>query len=172
MEELTEAFLLLARESEHMLSRDIVCVNDVVREEIDRSELLKQKKDIHVQLVEKEILYTRASDKVLSILFGNLIRNAILYTDEGQVTITLEQNQVSITDSGKGIDQHQLDKIFKPYFRADESDTHGHGVGLTIVKRLSDRFQWPISIHSVPGKGTRVSIQFIPEKLMQKPDTS
>ena len=160
MEELTEAFLLLARESDQSLSRDLVCINDVVSEEIERSEMLKQKKDIKIHLNTPEILYTRASDKVLSILFGNLIRNAILYTDEGRVDITLENNRVTITDSGKGMDEQQVNKVFKPYFRADNQSTHGHGVGLTIVKRLTDRFNWPISIESTPGKGTTVSIQF------------
>lgn len=160
MEELTEAFLLLARESDQSLSRDLVCINDVVSEEIERSEMLKQKKDIKIHLHTPEILYTRASDKVLSILFGNLIRNAILYTDEGRVDITLENNRVTITDSGKGMDEQQVNKVFKPYFRADNQSTHGHGVGLTIVKRLTDRFNWPISIESTPGKGTMVSIQF------------
>ena len=36
----------------------------------------------------------------------------------------------------------------------------GHGVGLTIVKRLSDRFQWPIEFESEPGKGTTVRVRF------------
>lgn len=172
MEELTQAFLLLARESDESLSRDLVCINDVVREEIDRSEILKQKKNIKIHLNAVDKLFTRASDKVLSILIGNLIRNAILYTDEGYVEITLQHNQVTISDSGKGMDEQQINKAFKPYFRGDNQGVHGHGVGLTIVKRLSDRFNWPVSIDSSPGKGTTVSIQFPVEENIIKPAES
>jgi signal transduction histidine kinase len=159
MEELTEAFLLLARESEQSLTQDTVSLNEIVRDEIERSELLKKNKDLKINLKEEANLYTKASDKVVSVLIGNLIRNAILYTDKGNVTITIEKQCVEIADSGKGIEQEQVKQLFQPFFRASEN-THGHGVGLTIVKRLSDRFNWPIEIDSEIGKGTRVKICF------------
>lgn len=160
MEELTAAFLLLARESDETMSRDLVCINKVIEDEIDRSELLKQKKDIEIEFNPAHSLYTHASEKVLSILVGNLIRNAILYTEQGQVRISIDQNKVFISDSGKGMEQQDVKEIFKPYYRGKEKTTHGHGVGLTIVKRLSDRFNWPITIESFPGQGTTVEIEF------------
>jgi signal transduction histidine kinase len=94
------------------------------------------------------------------VLFGNLIRNAFLYTEEGSIVIDIRNHSVIIKDSGKGIPQQQVDEIFKPYYRGSNASTHGYGVGLTIVKRLSDRFNWPIRISSTPGKGTRVEVQF------------
>jgi signal transduction histidine kinase len=160
MEELTSAFLLLARESDKSLSRNLVCVNDVIIEQIDRSILLKQKKDIEIHFNPPKKLYTHASDKVLSILIGNLIRNAILYTEQGQVDITINENRVYISDSGKGMDQKEVKEIFKPYYRGSSNGSHGHGVGLTIVKRLSERFNWPITIDSFPEQGTTVTVEF------------
>lgn len=159
MEELTATFLLLARETDSALSKDSVCINHVLQEEIEHSELLKQKKDIDIQYNANSQLFTQAPEKVLSVLFGNLIRNAILYTDQGKIEITINNHCVTISDSGQGIEQNKVKDIFKPFVRANNSK-HGHGVGLTIVKRLSDRFNWPISIESQPGEGTTIVVDF------------
>ena len=160
MEELTEAFLLLARESDQVLSKDHVCVNDVIDEEISRIQLLAEEKGLAIEFKAEHKLHVNASDKVLSVLLGNLLRNAILYTDEGSVDITVTSSSVVISDSGRGISPQQVNNIFKPYYRGNNSSTPGHGVGMTIVKRLSDRFNWPITINSTPGQGTRVEVQF------------
>lgn len=159
MEELTEAFLLLARESDQALGIELVSVNDVVANEIDRAQLLNNKQ-LNIKFLQRHLLSVPASEKVLAILFGNLIRNALLYTDQGSVEISIEQNKVVVKDSGKGISQKHVDDIFKPYFRGDNTMANGHGVGLTIVKRLSDRFHWPIRIDSKPGIGTVIDVQF------------
>ena len=160
MEELTEAFLLLARESDQALSKDHVCVNDVIDEEISRIQLLAEEKDLAINFKAGYKLHVNASDKVLSVMLGNLLRNAILYTDEGSVDITVTSSSVIISDSGRGISPQQVNNIFKPYFRGNNTSAPGHGVGMTIVKRLSDRFHWPISINSTPGQGTRIEVQF------------
>jgi signal transduction histidine kinase len=76
MEELIQALLLLARESDNALSLDPVCVNDVVEEEMDRAQELLSGKSIDVSFDVEKKLTVKASDKVLSILIGNLIRNA------------------------------------------------------------------------------------------------
>jgi signal transduction histidine kinase len=160
MQELTEAFLLLARESDQALSKDHVCVNDVIDEEISRVRLLAEEKNLVINFNPESSLYVDASDKVLSVMLGNLLRNAILYTDQGSVDITVTSSSVIISDSGRGISPQQVNEIFKPYYRGNNSSTPGHGVGMTIVKRLSDRFNWPITINSTPGQGTRVEVQF------------
>lgn len=160
MEELTAAFLLLARESDQELSTDLVSVNDIIDEEIERAQLLNKDKHLDINYSPRYSLQTHASDKVLSVLFGNLIRNAFLYTDQGSIDITINKDSVIIKDSGKGIPQQQVEDIFKPYYRGNNTATHGYGVGLTIVKRLSDRFNWPIKISSTMGKGTRIEVKF------------
>ncbi|MGB5585750.1 MAG: HAMP domain-containing sensor histidine kinase [Gammaproteobacteria bacterium] len=163
MGELTEAFLLLARESDQALATELVSINDVIADEIDRAQLLNSKQ-LNINLSPQYTLKVPASEKVLAILFGNLIRNALLYTDQGGVEISIRQSSVVIKDSGKGIPQKNVDDIFKPYYRGDHSVANGHGVGMTIVKRLSDRFHWPISIDSKPGVGTVIEVRF-PESI-------
>jgi signal transduction histidine kinase len=160
MEELTEAFLLLARESDKGLSQDKVCINDIVQEEIDRAQLLIQDKNLTISFSPENRLYAQASDKVVSVIVGNLLRNAILYTDEGAVQIKIIGDKVIIIDSGKGIPEQQVNDLFKPYYRGRNINTPGFGVGMTIVKRLTDRFNWPIRIDSTPGVGTSIEVQF------------
>lgn len=185
MEELTEAFLLLARESEHGLAKERVCVNEVVSEEVERARLLAGDRPLQVILTEDCRMQLDASDKVLSVLIGNLLRNAVNYTEEGQVQVQVGRGFVEIRDSGAGIARGDLDKVFRPFFRGgsevaarDEVPTPhpapprrprgGHGVGLTIVKRLSDRFAWPVRIDSTVGEGTRVVVEF-PGALCEDP---
>ena len=160
MEELIEAFLLLARESDQALSSERVCINEIIEEEIDRVQLINETKHLDIGFQASQQLYVRASPKVLSVMIGNLLRNAVLYTDFGRVDVTVGDNKVVIKDSGKGMPQQEMKDIFKPYYRGDRNSTRGHGVGLTIVKRLSDRFSWPITVTSAPGEGTAVEVSF------------
>jgi signal transduction histidine kinase len=161
MEELVEVFLLLARESDQGLRAESVCVNDVIREELERAKLVMARdKPIDVEIREDGQLTVPASDKVVSVLIGNLLRNAFSYTDAGRVSVTIRGREVVIEDSGVGMEQEEVQKAFEPFFRGRPSRRGGHGVGLTIVKRLSDRFDWPVNIESEPGVGTRVTVRF------------
>ncbi len=160
MEELMEALLLLARESEQGFSLDPVCINDLIAEELERARLLLGNKPVEIQSSAQCRLTVHASDKVLSVLIGNLLRNAFSYTDAGQVAVHVTEQEVVIEDSGIGIPEQQVRQVFNPYFRVNTQRRGGHGVGLTIVKRLCDRFGWPIEIQSRPGEGTRVTLRF------------
>jgi len=160
MEELMEAFLLLARESDQGFTQEEVCVNDIVTEELERARLIAADKPIEVDSTAAGRLWVVGPDKVLASLIGNLLRNSFSYTDSGRVTVRLDPGQLVIEDSGIGISEQQVKQVFQPYFRASPQRRGGHGVGLTIVKRLSDRFGWPVEIASTPGQGTRVMVRF------------
>ncbi len=162
MEELVEAFLLLARESEQALSRDPVQVNALLRDEIARAVELLGNERIQVNLTEHAQLSVIASERVLSVIFGNLIRNALSYTDEGRVEITVDEDRVRVADSGVGMPEQEIQQVFKPFYRSGDSRRGGHGVGLTIVKSLSSRFGWTVDIDSQPQLGTTVNVRFPP----------
>ena len=67
---------------------------------------------------------------------------------------------LSIADTGVGIPRKQLGAVFEPFVRAGNASQQGHGVGLSIVKRLCDRFGWSVSIESAPKTGTCVRVRF------------
>lgn len=160
MEELTEAFLLLARESEHGNRGEPVCVNDVVAEELERAGLMVGDKPLQLESSASCRLFVDGSDRALSVLVGNLLRNAVSYTDQGYIRVHIGDERLEVEDSGQGMDADEVGKVFTPFFRGGDRQRGGHGVGLTIVKRFSDRFGWPVRIDSTPGVGTRVVVEF------------
>ena len=160
MEELTHAFLLLARESETGLPVEAVCLNDLAAEEIERAKLLAADKPVAAVVKSTHRVFLEAPEKVLSILLGNLLRNAFSYTDAGEVVVEISADGVQIRDTGVGMAAEKIEEMFRPFVRGEGNRRGGHGVGLTIVRRLSDRFGWPVSVVSEPGVGTTVQIRF------------
>lgn len=166
MEELVEAFLLLARESEQSLSRDPVAINALLEDEILRARELLNNPRIQVTTSHDAQLNVTASERVLSVIFGNLIRNALSYTDEGRVEITVESDRVRIADSGIGMPEQEIKRVLKPFYQSGDSRRGGHGVGLTIVSNLCSRFGWPVDIDSQHQVGTTVTVRFPPEVIV------
>lgn len=159
MEDLITAFLLLARESERGLPRTSVCVNDVAAEQLELARPLLQGKPVSLSMIAPGRLTLAAPIQVVAVMIGNLIRNACAYTERGHVLLAIHPGGIEVEDSGVGIAQHELGQIFEPFYRASDRPG-GHGVGLTIVRRLADRFRWRLSITSEPGSGTRICIAF------------
>lgn len=98
----------------------------------------------------------------------NLIGNSIKYTPKGSITLTIDATpsghlydlHFNLTDTGIGIKQEQLTRIFEPFYKASAPVTReraaGFGLGLTIVKKLVEMMNGKIGIKSVPGQGTQV----------------
>lgn len=72
---------MLARDSEAGLPTETVCINDVIATEIDRVRPLAEGKPVSLQLEARCRQSVEAPEKVLSVLIGNLLRNAVAYTD-------------------------------------------------------------------------------------------
>ena len=159
MEQLTSAFLLLARESNIDLDREMVNVNELVHVELDRAKVINPNSMVEHEIEEQCKLLVSAPGKVVESVIGNLLRNALAYTDEGKVSVQISPGLVVIEDTGPGMASEEVEQLFQPYFRGQRR-RGGFGVGLTIVKRLTDRFEWPVNIESEPGQGTRVSVEF------------
>ncbi len=160
MEELIGAFLLLARENESGLPTENCCINDIAIRELETAKLLADDRPVEARLSEECKLFVVAPEKVVSVLIGNLLRNAFSYTEAGQVKVTIRPEMVVIEDSGIGISDDKLKLLYEPFVQGEGSRRGGYGVGLTIVRRLSDRFGWPVEITSKVGVGTRVEIRF------------
>jgi len=162
MESLTDVFLMLAREDAGSMTQCEVDVNQVVRDQIERSEFLKKNKDVEIKLNEKSQLRVHSSETLIAVLLGNLIRNAILYTEQGEVRIDIGEDQLTIIDSGPGIPKSSIDNIFEPFHRSSNENSSGYGIGLTIVKRLCDRFHWDIEVSCEGRQGASFILRFNP----------
>jgi signal transduction histidine kinase len=156
MQATIETFLWLAREEN--LSNDTCKLAEAVQKAVDANRHLIADKNVALQvdiLTDKSL---QVKEEILYITIINLIRNACQHTDTGTIRIVVDQDHITITDTGVGIDSNQLSNITKPHIKGEKSD--GFGLGLSIVERLCQRFGWELDIESRPGEGTRVSILF------------
>jgi len=160
MTNLVEAFLLLAREPDRDIETSMVCVNDLLAEEVDRASILLEDRSVTVKTDFFNRLLVRAPERVVSVVLNNLLRNACTYTDEGSVMVSIQGTEVTITDTGIGMSEQDQDLAFRAFSRGSQARPGGHGVGLNIVGKLSDRFGWPVTLRSAPGEGTTALVVF------------
>lgn len=115
-------------------------------------------KSVSVSLCVDRYLEVNANRSALAIVLSNLIDNATRYTDHGLIRFSYTDGSLSIEDTGPGIPTDALPYVFERFYRADSITTtvHGFGIGLSIVKKICDWYDWPIKLHSGPTKGTRV----------------
>jgi signal transduction histidine kinase len=158
MEALIEAFLILAREGDTGLPDEDFDVGDVARAEIEKARPLVAGKPVELRLVEEATLALHAPARVFSVLLGNLLRNACNYTETGVVEVRLTASGVTVRDTGVGMDADELERVFEPFVRVGDQRTEGSGIGLSIVRRLSERYGWPVRLESAPGRGTTATI--------------
>ena len=160
MEAVIEAFLILARESEVDPQSERLEVADIVGKEVDRTRLLLQGKPVEIDVVDEGPPDLVAPRHVLNVMVGNLLSNAARYTERGRITVLLRPDAIEVRDTGIGMDADALSKAFDPFFRVDTERLEGKGIGLSIVRRLGERFGWPVTLTSAPGQGTSALIQF------------
>jgi PAS domain S-box-containing protein len=107
----------------------------------------------------------RTDPELLRRLLGNLLSNAIRYTASGRVHMTSEGtgDEVAITvrDTGVGIPNDQLGKIFEEFYQVDRGSQRpeGLGLGLSIVKRLAALLGHRIGIESIVDRGTAFTVR-------------
>ena len=110
----------------------------------------------------------------LARILGNLIGNAIKFTETGEVRVGASRNtdgslQLVVSDTGIGIAPEHLEHIFDEFFqlRNPERDrAKGSGLGLTICKRLVDAMGGKLEVHSTPNQGSRFTVTLPPFTLV------
>ena len=103
-----------------------------------------------------------ASEQHLSIVIRNLLENAIKYNREnGEIKIAFEKNTLIISDTGIGMSEENLKRIFDRFYRINQnSRIAGSGIGLTLVERIAKLYEWDIKVTSEVGVGTTFRIRF------------
>ncbi|HKL53600.1 MAG TPA: HAMP domain-containing sensor histidine kinase [Wenzhouxiangellaceae bacterium] len=160
MESLVETLLLLARESESKLSWSSVVLNDLVADQLEQVEKAIDRPSVKTEFHADCLLETEAPERVLGIIFHNLLRNAMTFTEDGTVSVHIDRHSVTIRDTGCGMTEEDLERVFEPFYRAHDRSNEGYGLGLAIVARLARRFGWPLEVESEVGAGTSFRVSF------------
>ena len=159
MDSLISALLDVSRIASRDLVRRELDLNVLVRRVADSFEFVLKERGITLQV---GTLPTVLGDPLrIEQVFSNVIDNAIKYMGDGEHTIEVGfiERGVSrffVRDSGIGITQAEMKKVFRLFRRGRAIDVPGEGIGLTLVRKIIERHGGKIWIDSTEGKGTTV----------------
>jgi signal transduction histidine kinase len=144
-------------------------VSEIFKELKDAFDFLCHQKDLDLrwETPEQAISLVTDADRLKEIL-GNLLQNAVKYTDRGSITVRAlaesagDKVRFEICDTGLGIPQSYLPTIFEPFVQVHRSPTEmsrgGIGLGLSIVKKHVDQIKGTISVQSELGRGSTFTV--------------
>lgn len=148
-----------------------VDITGMLRQIVDKSVPLATEKGIELSLEDKIPTFIIDGDEfMLQHVFYNLIMNAIKYTPQGTIAVSIKREGtdicVSIADTGIGISEADKEHIFDPFFRVDPSGnkkTGGSGLGLAIVKYIVSVMKGSVHVESTLNVGSTFIVR-LPEK--------
>ena len=98
----------------------------------------------------------------LHAVMGNLLRNALHYTDTGFIRLSLEPTGFVVEDSGVGIPEEKRQAMFQPFVRGSEKRGEGLGLGLSLVQRICDSQGWRVTLTTMEPNGCRFHVVLNP----------
>ncbi|HIP12566.1 MAG TPA: HAMP domain-containing histidine kinase [Arcobacter sp.] len=126
----------------------------LIEQRIEYFETLINIKKINLSIQLEENVILNIDEKKISKLIDNILSNAIKYNKiSGNINIVLKTNSLSIKDTGKGIENKNIDKLFNRYSRFDNS-IGGFGIGLNIVKLIAEEYSLNIKVNSKVNEGS------------------
>ena len=120
--------------------------------------------DLKLKYKQREIFISgseitiQMDETLFTIAISNLIENALKYSED-DVTVTINNEGIHISDTGIGISQHDLDKITNKFYRVSKNEWNNSlGLGLFIVQRIISLHKFKLEIKSEVHKGSQFSI--------------
>ncbi len=167
---LVDQLLLMARfeNQKQNISKENIYLNAAVLDVLTLNSEKIKSRELNVILEASEEFYIYSDNYLVVTILRNIISNAIKYSNKNtQIVIALARKENKITctvsDQGIGIAKEDLESILNPFFRSDSlnhSEIKGTGLGLFIVKRMTDLLQIKFKIESEISKGTKVLLVF------------
>ena len=164
---LVEDLFLMAKfeDNQVIFETERVPLGELLDRVINACLLVSEKKEVYLEYNKYNECITWGDEYRLEQAFQNLIVNAIYYTKpKGKVYVNLKSVDnmayVSITDTGVGISEKDLDKIFDRYYRVSGTEKHqSTGLGLSIAQEIIKQHQGSITVKSHLGEGTIFTVQ-------------
>ena len=164
------------------LSREGAETRSVPMSDVDLSELVPQVcRQFHREVESKGLTLEVTVPEEATVVTGNepslyrmlasLLENAVTHTDEGRITISLQRDtdgiRLAVKDTGEGIPEEAIGRVFDRLYRADSSRTReggNLGLGLSIAKRIAELHGAELSARSRLGEGTEFILVFQPSQ--------
>ncbi|MDH0425824.1 sensor histidine kinase [Stutzerimonas stutzeri] len=149
MQALVDTFLLLARArpDQQEVFGGSAGLADVAREQSDRWGPPMREKGLAFEVVREGDDQQTYNHTLLGTVMSNLLRNALHYTEHGQVRLVLEHGGFRVEDTGVGIPVDQQERMFQPFVRGAEGRGEGLGLGLSLVRRICAHQGWAVEVH-------------------------
>lgn len=150
------------------LKLDKVNIVNMLKEIVDSYEFSVAKERVVFNFeTQRDNIECMIDRNALSRIVSHLLDNAAKFTHEGSISVKLfsddENVMLQIIDTGVGIPKEKMDVVFDPFRQVSEGNERlyeGAGLGLTITQKYAKLLKGKISIKSIPGKGTEVTIKF------------
>ena len=140
-------------------------INDLINQVCQENKKLAEDKNLKIEIkpVPDDLQVFGDRDKIKQVLI-NLVQNAIKYTEKGKVEIIVEEEEkqakIIVKDTGIGIPENYIDRIFERFFRIDKARSRsigGTGLGLAIVKHIVEAHHSTVIVKSKVGEGSEFS---------------
>jgi two-component system OmpR family sensor kinase len=167
MERLVKSLLdLSSLEIEAAASEDAIDVVRILEALIADYRFLAEPRDIRIEVRLPRELIVKGNAEKLNRAFSNILDNAIKYNvDSGWIEVIGDQSgtdlTITITNTGPGVAEPKIHKVFDQFYRVEESRSlryGGSGLGLAIVKRIVELHGGKVNFESKPGSWTRVTV--------------
>ena len=170
MSERVDQLLMLARfdKANISLKKVPLPVISLIDNSIHRHRKLIEKKNIHIEIKGEQDLTVTTDPFYIDMIMDNIISNAVKYSPlESTVAIRSHKENgkviIEVRDEGGGIKEDDIQSVFNPFFRSEplnHKHITGSGLGLSIVKKVSEVLGIEVRLENQPGKGLNVQIIF------------
>ncbi|WKL51007.1 HAMP domain-containing sensor histidine kinase [Pseudomonas kielensis] len=163
MRELVQTFLMLARAQHEAAGMSPqVTLQQVTEDLLGLWRQPIEAKGLQLILEPGQPLPMRYNATLLHAVMGNLLRNALHYTDSGFIRLTLLPTGFLVEDSGVGIPEEKREAMFEPFVRGSENRGEGLGLGLSLVQRICENQGWSVSLTTREPTGCRFQVELSP----------
>ncbi|MBU1214615.1 MAG: HAMP domain-containing histidine kinase [Gammaproteobacteria bacterium] len=160
MIDMTRALLLMSRERLAGADEPLCYVATIVKAAVEKHRHLLSGRPVKLMLDLHAEPSLQVEQALLEIAVSNLLRNAMFHTQTGTIRLVLNKGSLVVSDTGVGMNSDERARVFDRHYKGQQSA--GFGVGLSLVKRICERYGWHINIDSAAGVGTTVIVDFIP----------
>jgi signal transduction histidine kinase len=144
--DLITALLMLSRNERSIGSGERTDIAKLCAQMIEDNRHTLTGKPIEIQLDVQAQPQVMAPEAVFAVALGNLISNACKYTREGEIVVRVLADRVEVEDTGPGLSQEDAAHAFDRGYRGSAATGSGGGIGLAIVGRLSQLYDWRVSL--------------------------